>query len=117
MTNTWTYQTDLSTSLGGRSLDGYDVIATDGSIGSIDESTSANGSGYLVVDTGFWIFGKKRLIPAGVVTAVDTDKEEVHVSLTKEEIKNAPDFDDTWDRSSDDWYRTNTGDYYDRWSW
>ena len=28
---------------------------------------------YLVVDTGFWIFGKKRLIPAGVVTHVDPD--------------------------------------------
>jgi hypothetical protein len=54
--------------VGDRGLDGYDVMATDGRIGSIEEHSSDESSGYLVVDTGFWIFGKKRLMPAGVVT-------------------------------------------------
>ena len=48
-------------------LVGYDVEATDGHIGKIDEASNEAAGQYLVVDTGFWIFGKKRLIPAGVV--------------------------------------------------
>ena len=72
---------------------GYDVEATDGSIGKIDEASKEAGRQYLVVDTGFWIFGKKRLIPAGVVQRVDPDDRKVFVSMTKEQIKNAPDFD------------------------
>jgi hypothetical protein len=45
-------------------LTGYDVEATDGHIGKIDEATMAEGATCLVVDTGFWIFGKKRMLPA-----------------------------------------------------
>ena len=50
-------------------LVGYDVEATDGHIGKIDEASTETDRNYLVVDTGFWIFGKKRLVPAGVVVA------------------------------------------------
>ena len=57
-------------------LTGFDVEATDGHIGKIDEATMAEGSTCLVVDTGFWIFGKKRMIPAGVVRAIDADERE-----------------------------------------
>ena len=48
-------------------LTGFEVEATDGHIGKIDEATMADGATCLVVDTGFWIFGKKRMLPAGVV--------------------------------------------------
>jgi hypothetical protein len=116
MTNTWSYHTDLTPDLGDRDLDGYDVEATDGSIGSIDEHSTDAGSGYLVVDTGFWIFGKKRLVPAGVVRSVDHDERKVYLGMTKDEIKSAPDYDDA-DRSSDDWYRRSAGDYYDPYAW
>ena len=74
---------------------GYDVEATDGSIGKIDESSAAAGSAYVVVDTGFWIFGKKRLVPAGVIDRVDQQNEKVFLRLTKEQVKNAPDFEET----------------------
>ena len=76
-------------------ITGYDVEATDGSIGKIDESSADAGSAYVVVDTGFWIFGKKRLVPAGVIDRVDRQNEKVFVRLTKEQVKNAPDFDET----------------------
>lgn len=69
--NTLDSRVDPVSQVGDRSVDGYDVMATDGSIGSIEEHASDDSSGYLVVDTGFWIFGKKRLTPAGVVTAID----------------------------------------------
>ena len=60
----------------------------------------------VVVDTGFWIFGKKRLIPAGVIERVDDDARTVFVSMTKEQIKSAPDFeaDDRDDRDRYDTY-------------
>ena len=60
--NLWTYRDTLDTS---RDMVGYNVEATDGSIGKIDEASTETSRRYLVVDTGFWIFGKKRLIPAG----------------------------------------------------
>jgi hypothetical protein len=97
MTTMWDYS-DL---MGKARLDlvGYDVEATDGSIGKIDESSDEAGSAYLVVDTGFWIFGKKRLIPAGVVQRVDENDRKVYVTLSKDEIKAAPDFEER-DRGS-----------------
>ena len=88
----WTYP-DAST-WSDADITGYDVEATDGSIGKIDESSADAGSAYVVVDTGFWIFGKKRLVPAGVIDRVDRDDEKVFVRMTKEQVKNAPDFDE-----------------------
>ena len=73
-------------------LTGFDVEATDGHIGKVEEATVER-SNSLVVDTGFWIFGKKRMIPAGVVTSVDGGNKNVSVSMTKDQIKNAPDYD------------------------
>ena len=109
MTETWNYRDD-SWSTGGDFI-GYDVEATDGSIGKIDAKSDEASSSYVVVDTGFWIFGKKRLIPAGAVTSVDHENQTVSVSMTKDEIKNAPDYDES---SYDDTARTSHGDYYDR---
>ena len=84
---------------------GYDVEATDGGIGKIDEASDEAGSAYLVVDTGFWIFGRKRMIPAGVVARVDDDDRKVYVSMSKDDIKSAPDFTDQ-DRDVRAPYRT-----------
>jgi len=88
----WDYRTDLQTQA--RDLVGFDVEAVDGRIGDIDEATNEAGSAYLVVDTGFWIFGKKRMIPAGVVERIDDTDRKVFVSMTKDQIKSAPDFED-----------------------
>ena len=107
MTDVWTYRDEAWA----QDLTGYDVEATDGSIGTIDESTYDTGASYVVVDTGFWIFGKKRLIPAGAITSVDPDSRTVSVAMTKDQIKDAPDYDkSTWDDET----RTRTCDYYGR---
>ena len=68
------------------------------------------GSSYIVVDTGPWIFGKKVLLPAGMIERIDRTDEQVFLGLTKEEIKNAPEFDETTYR--DDNYRSSVGRYY-----
>jgi len=91
-------------------LTGYSVEATDGGIGKIDEATNEVGSSYIVVDTGSWIFGKKVMLPAGVIQEVDLDAEQVFVNRTKDEIKNAPEYDA--DRATDDTFRSDLGAYY-----
>jgi hypothetical protein len=96
-------------------LSGFDVEATDGHIGKIDEATMAEGATCLVVDTGFWIFGKKRMIPAGVVRAIDLDEKRVHVDMTKDEIKHAPDYDEDRHRTDEPAYHDEVGKYYDPW--
>jgi len=91
-------------------LVGFSVEALDGSIGKIDKASNEVGAGYIVVDTGPWIFGKKVLLPAGVVESYDLDDTCVFVQRTKEEIKNAPEFDP--DNVDDLKYREQYGSYY-----
>jgi hypothetical protein len=96
----------------GLDLTGFSVEATDGGIGKVDEATYETSGSYIVVDTGPWIFGKKVLLPAGVVERVDLDTETIFVNKTKDEIKDSPEFDEATYR--DDTYRTQVGDYYSR---
>jgi hypothetical protein len=102
----WTYPETV----GRLDLTGFDVEATDGSIGKVDEATQDVGESYLVVDSGTWIFGKKVLLPAGLVDRVDRDEEKVFVERTKDEIEQAPEFDKDTYREAD--YRSAVGGYY-----
>src|SRR5919106_1093425 len=91
-------------------LTGFKVEALDGSIGSIDEATYGTDRSYVVVDTGPWIFGKKVMLPAGVIRGIDEDEQRVYVNRTKDEIKSAPEFDDAM--LSDETYHASVGSYY-----
>jgi hypothetical protein len=105
-TDLWTYPETV----GRLDLTGFDVEALDGSIGKVDEATQDVGESYLVVDTGIWIFGKKVLLPAGLVERVDRDEEKVWINRTKDEIENAPEFDKDNYQEAD--YRSAVGGYY-----
>ena len=106
-TDLWTYG---NTSMTAQDLTGFTVEALDGDIGKIDEATNEVGGSYIVVDTGPWIFGKKVLLPAGVLRDADFDDEKVFVNRTKDQIKNAPEFDEAQYR--DEGYRNEVGGYY-----
>jgi hypothetical protein len=110
----WTYRTDV---LGTEALNlaGYDVEARDGSIGKVDDATNETGRSRVVVDTGPWIFGRKVVIPAGAIERVDPDERKVFVSLTKDQIKDSPEYDDTM--RTDDEYHSRLGEYYERTGW
>ncbi|MET9610925.1 PRC-barrel domain-containing protein [Streptomyces sp. NPDC006512] len=95
----------------GTRLAGFKVEATDGHIGKVDEHTEDVGSSYIVVDTGPWIFGKHVLIPAGTIVRVDTKDEKILVSLTKDQIKDSPEYDKDKHRG-DAAYRDQLGQYY-----
>jgi hypothetical protein len=117
-TNMWVYRTSLNDAVTNPSrIVGYEVEATDGGIGKIDKASTETTRQYLVVDTGFWIFGKKRLVPAGVVTNVDHDAHKVYVTMTKDEIKQAPDYDEAM-RDTDEAGYDRYSNYYQRYgSW
>ena len=104
-TQMWTYSTTPALD-----LTGFSVEATDGGIGKVDESTNEAGSSFIVVDTGPWIFGKKVMIPAGMIRDIDPDTETLFVDLPKDEIKDAPEFDEKTYR--DPSYRNELGQYY-----
>ncbi len=106
-TDIWAYREQSWTTT---QLSGYSVEALDGGIGKIDEASYDVGAGYIVVDTGPWIFGKKVMLPAGVISRVDHDDERVFVNRTKDQIKNAPEFDQ--DLYQDEGYRGQLGSYY-----
>jgi hypothetical protein len=109
-TSVWTFRSTIIEGLDPTTFIGFGVEAIDGSIGKVDEATATTGTGYIIVDTGPWIFGKKVMLPAGVISQVDTAEEKVYVNRTKDEIKNAPEFDDSL--MQDETYHSRVGTYY-----
>lgn len=108
--NMWDYQA-ASGHQTGTDLTGFKVEASDGSIGKVDKHSEEVGAMYIVVDTGVWIFGKHVLLPAGTISRVDPEEQKVYVSRTKEEIKNAPEFDKD-KHLGDEGYHEQIGGYY-----
>jgi hypothetical protein len=109
MREVWTYRQDvlIEPTI---DLTGFKVEARDGEIGKVDESTNTAGQSWIVVDTGPWIFGKKVILPASTIERADMDRRLVVVDRTKDEIKNAPEFDP--ERGVDAGYREELADYY-----
>ena len=83
-------------------LTGYAVEAVDGEIGQVDQAGDTD----LVVDTGPWIFGRKVLLPAGVVERVDHQARTVHVDRTRDQVREAPEYAEAPD------YRDRLAHYY-----
>ncbi len=88
------YKQDI---FGGDDIKGYDVYAeTEDKIGGvyevlIDESGRFR---YFVIDTGFWIFGKKVLLPVGRAR-IDYARHRVYATgMTKEQAKHLPEYND-----------------------
>ncbi|TVP61079.1 MAG: DUF2382 domain-containing protein [Nodularia sp. (in: Bacteria)] len=49
---------------------------------------------YIVVDTGFWIFGKQVLLPVGRSRISYSDRRVYATGLTQEQVESLPDFND-----------------------
>jgi hypothetical protein len=103
----WTFRDPVTT---GIDLNSFDVEALDGTIGRIDEAAYDLHGSFVIVDTGPWIFGRKVMFPSGLIDRIDVDTKTVWVGRTKEEIKNAPAFEE--DRISSDEYRGSLNEYY-----
>lgn len=81
----------------GDDVKGLDVHSakTDEKIGSIDDILvdETGRFRYLVIDTGFWIFGKKVLLPVGRCY-IDTNKERIYAKnlFNKNQAENLPEY-------------------------
>ena len=114
MTDLWVYRLDVLTDDATPELPdltGFEVVTTDDQkIGKVDEATNDGGGSWIVVDTGFWIFGKKRMIPAGAIESVEREERRLLVGLSKDEVNDAPDYEKA--REFEDSYRRDMDDYY-----
>jgi hypothetical protein len=91
-------------------LSGFKVEAEDGEIGKVDEAAYAAGADSIIVDTGPWILGKKVMLPVGTIERIDLEERKLYVDRTKEEIKNAPEYDSSGYAQQE--YREHLGGYY-----
>lgn len=79
-----------------RVVAGYDIHATDGEIGHVEdffvgqEDWSVR---YMLVDTRDWLPGRRVLIASDWVERISWPELAVYVDLTKEEIKESPEYD------------------------
>lgn len=92
------FDTNYRDTFGNSDIKGYDVYSSVGNdkIGSVknilvDETGRIR---YLVIDTGFWVFGKNVLLPIGRTRIDYGDRRVNAVGLTKEQVENLPEFED-----------------------
>ena len=77
-------------------VSGYDILATDGSIGEVDDFVFDDENWairHLVVDTRKWLPGKHVLISPEQIDHVSWEEREVYVRMTRDGVKNAPEYD------------------------
>lgn len=76
----------------------YHIAATDGLIGYVndfivDDATWA--IRYLVIDTHSWLLGKAVLVAPRWITSINWAQGQVHVQLSREAIRQSPEYDGT----------------------
>jgi Protein of unknown function (DUF2795) len=90
---------------------GFDVQATDGRVGKVERSRGERGLQHLAVDAQPSLPGGRRLIiPAGLIDSVDTNARRVNVDRSRDELRNAPAYDDA--RGVDLAYRADVDTYF-----
>lgn len=76
---------------------GYDIQATDDSIGEVDDflfDDEAWAIRYIVIDTSsWWTGGKKVLISTRWIEGIDWPDRKVRVQLTRDEVQRSPEYD------------------------
>ncbi len=78
-------------------VSGYIIQASDGEIGHVDDfiiDDEAWAIRYLIIDTVNWWSGKKVLISPRWIEHVSWEKSEVFVNISRETIKQAPEYKD-----------------------
>jgi len=79
-----------------RETDGYHIAAPDGDIGHLKELVADNDTWqiqYLVVNAGNWLLQRNVLIPRTALESIHWADRKVHLSITREEIRNSPEYD------------------------
>jgi sporulation protein YlmC with PRC-barrel domain len=98
-----------------RELQGYHVQGTDQEVGHVDDFLVDDETWqirYLVVDTSHWWFGKKVLVSPHWASRVSWEESKVHVSMTRQEIREGPEWNPAAPVNRE--YEARLYDYYGR---
>ncbi|WGV23446.1 DUF2382 domain-containing protein [Halotia branconii] len=92
------FDPDYRDSFQGNDIKGFGVYAegNDEKIGTVNDALvdEEGHFRYLVVDLGFWIFGKKVLLPVGR-SRIDYSSDRIYaIGMTREQAENLPEFDE-----------------------
>lgn len=74
----------------------FDLVATDGSVGSIDDFLFDDARWairYVVVDTGKWLPGRRVLISPIAIASTEWGEQRMRLSLTRADVASSPDVD------------------------
>ncbi|MFC4173566.1 PRC-barrel domain-containing protein [Microvirga sp. GCM10011540] len=92
---------------------GYDIHGSDDQVGHVEDflvDTDEWIVRYVIVDTKNWWPGKQVIVPPKWVEAINWEKRAMRVARTRDEIKNAPEY-DPWSPVDRD-YETRLYSYY-----
>jgi hypothetical protein len=98
-----------------REVIGYDIHASDGGIGHVDDFIVDDDTWriqYMIIDTRNWLPGKHVILPPDWARQVDWFGKEIYVDLAKKVIKNAPVYDPATPINRD--FEQHMYDYYGR---
>jgi hypothetical protein len=80
---------------GGNDIKNFDVYADDDKVGNVDNilvDENDRRFRYFIIDTGFWVLGKKVLLPVGLARLNYENKHLFVPGLTKEQVEHLPEF-------------------------
>jgi hypothetical protein len=72
------------------------IEATDGTIGHLEDLIMLDRRWrihFLVIKTGIWFFGNSVTLPPTWIIDIDWVEQRIHVNLTQDSIRNAPEVD------------------------
>lgn len=98
-----------------KDVSGHTIQATDDEIGHVDDFIFDDDNWairYMIVDTRNWLPGKKVLISPQWIDRISWDDSKVFVSLNRDTIKNAPEYDEDEVLTRD--YETRLYHHYNR---
>lgn len=88
----WKYRESMRFSASSVDVSGFEVVGSDGSIGTIDRMSNDVRVNYVIVDTGDWLAGRQIVLPAATVERIDPASRKVIIELTRDDIRSAPEF-------------------------
>ena len=92
-TDLWQFRESMSFVTREVDLTGFEVLGKDGGVGRVHRASNDVRVDYLVVEAGDWLGRRRVLLPAYSVLRIDPSGRTVTVELTRDEIREAPDFD------------------------
>ncbi|WP_026734857.1 PRC-barrel domain-containing protein [Fischerella sp. PCC 9605] len=91
-----TYYPNYKDVLDNIDIKNFDVYGSnDEKVGSVQNILVDEDTGrfrYLIIDTGFWVFGKKVLLPIGIASIDESQRRVTIPGLTKQQVEDLPEF-------------------------